>query len=50
MSLYCCEYVKQEPAPGSAKITVGIYDTGFLDWVLFASLPLFGLEGTEHMD
>ena len=25
-------------------------DTCFLDWVLFANLPRFRLEGTEHMD
>ena len=29
---------------------IGIYDTCFLDWVLFAQLPMFRLEGTEHMD
>ncbi len=29
---------------------IGIYDTIFLDWVLFANLPMFRLEGTEHMD
>ena len=29
---------------------IGIYDTCFLDWVLFAKLPMFRLEGTEHMD
>ena len=29
---------------------IGIYDTCFLDWVLFANLPMFRLEGTEHMD
>lgn len=29
---------------------IGIYDTFFLDWVLFARLPMFRLEGTEHMD
>ena len=29
---------------------VGVYDTCFLDWVLFAKLPMFRLEGTEHMD
>ena len=29
---------------------IGIYDTYFLDWVLFANLPMFRLEGTEHMD
>lgn len=28
----------------------GLCDTCFLDWVLFANLPLFRLEGTEHMD
>lgn len=31
-------------------IWIGIYDTCFLDWVLFANLPFFRLEGTEHMD
>lgn len=29
---------------------IGIYDTSFLDWVLFANMPMFRLEGTEHMD
>jgi hypothetical protein len=29
---------------------IGIYDTCFLDRVLFANLPMFRLEGTEHMD
>lgn len=29
---------------------IGLYDTCFLDWVLFANLPRFRLEGTEHMD
>ena len=29
---------------------IGIYDTCFLDWVLFANLPMFRLDGTEHMD
>lgn len=29
---------------------IGVYDTCFLDWVLFANLPEFRLEGTEHMD
>ena len=29
---------------------IGVYDTCFLDWVLFANLPVFRLEGTEHMD
>ncbi len=29
---------------------IGIYDTCFLDWILFANLPMFRLEGTEHMD
>ena len=29
---------------------IGLYDTCFLDWVLFANLPIFRLEGTEHMD
>ncbi len=29
---------------------IGMYDTFFLDWVLFANLKCFRLEGTEHMD
>ncbi len=29
---------------------IGVYDTFFLDWVLLANLPMFRLEGTEHMD
>jgi len=29
---------------------IGVYDTCFIDWVLFANLPVFRLEGTEHMD
>lgn len=29
---------------------IGVYDTFFLDWVLFANLKMFRLEGTEHMD
>ena len=29
---------------------IGIYDTCFLDWVLFANLPMFRLEGTEQKD
>lgn len=28
----------------------GMYDTFFLDWVLFANMKRFRLEGTEHMD
>ena len=31
-------------------VWIVIYDTCFLDWVLFANLPIFRLEGTEHMD
>lgn len=31
-------------------IWIGAYDTFFLDWVLFANLAMFRLEGTEHMD
>ena len=31
-------------------IWIGLYDTLFLDWVLFANLKAFRLEGTEHMD
>ena len=31
-------------------VWIGVYDTFFLDWVLFANLPIFRLEGTEHMD
>ena len=29
---------------------IGLYDTLFIDWVLFANLKFFRLEGTEHMD
>jgi hypothetical protein len=29
---------------------IGAYDTFFMDWVLFANLPMFRLQGTEHMD
>ena len=29
---------------------IGAYDTFFLDWVLFANMKMFRLEGTEHMD
>ena len=29
---------------------IGVYDTFFLDWILFANLKIFRLEGTEHMD
>lgn len=29
---------------------IGLYDTCFIDWVLFANLKIFRLEGTEHMD
>ncbi|MBR3018379.1 MAG: hypothetical protein IKH57_15105 [Clostridia bacterium] len=31
-------------------IWIGIYDTFFLDWVLFANMKCFRLPGTEHMD
>jgi len=31
-------------------VWIGVYDTCFLDWALFANLPVFRLEGTEHMD
>ncbi|MEE3450400.1 MAG: hypothetical protein VZR27_06840 [Acutalibacteraceae bacterium] len=31
-------------------VWIGAYDTFFLDWVLFANLKMFRLEGTEHMD
>ena len=31
-------------------VWIGAYDTFFLDWVLFANLRMFRLEGTEHMD
>ena len=31
-------------------VWIGLYDTLFLDWVLFANLKMFRLEGTEHMD
>lgn len=29
---------------------IGVYDTCFIDWVLFANMKMFRLEGTEHMD
>ncbi len=29
---------------------VGVWDTFFIDWVLFAKLKIFRLPGTEHMD
>ena len=29
---------------------IGAYDTFFLDWILFANIKAFRLEGTEHMD
>lgn len=29
---------------------IGVYDTFFMDWVLFANMKRFRLEGTEHMD
>lgn len=31
-------------------VYIGAYDTFFLDWVLFAKMMRFRLEGTEHMD
>jgi len=31
-------------------VWIGVYDTFFLDWVLFANMKMFRLEGTEHMD
>ena len=31
-------------------VWIGLWDTCFIDWVLFANLPMFWLEGTEHMD
>lgn len=31
-------------------VFIGAYDTFFLDWVLFANMKRFRLEGTEHMD
>jgi hypothetical protein len=31
-------------------IWIGLYDTLFIDWVLFANIKAFRLEGTEHMD
>ena len=31
-------------------IWIAVYDTFFLDWILFANLKMFRLEGTEHMD
>lgn len=31
-------------------VWIGLYDTCFIDWILFANLKMFRLEGTEHMD
>ena len=31
-------------------VWIGAYDTFFMDWVLFANMKSFRLEGTEHMD
>ena len=31
-------------------VWIGMYDTFFLDWVLFANMKYFRLPGTEHMD
>ena len=31
-------------------VWIGAYDTFFIDWVLFANIKAFRLEGTEHMD
>lgn len=31
-------------------VWIGLYDTLFIDWVLFANMKMFRLEGTEHMD
>ena len=31
-------------------VWIGAYDTFFLDWLLFANMKRFRLEGTEHMD
>lgn len=31
-------------------VWIGLYDTCFIDWVLFSNLKIFRLEGTEHMD
>ena len=31
-------------------VWIAAYDTFFMDWVLFANMKRFRLEGTEHMD
>lgn len=31
-------------------VWIGLYDTLFIDWVLFANIKKFRLPGTEHMD
>ncbi len=31
-------------------VFIGCYDTFFIDWILFANMKIFRLEGTEHMD
>ena len=35
---------------GILFLIVGAWDTFFIDWVLFANLKIFRLEGTENMD
>lgn len=35
---------------GVLFLIVGAWDTFFIDWVLFANLKIFRLEGTENMD
>lgn len=34
----------------NGMVWIGMYDTLFLDWVIFANVKVFRLEGTEHMD
>ena len=31
-------------------VWIGVCDIFFMDWVLFANMKRFRLEGTEHMD
>ncbi len=31
-------------------VWIGLYDTLFIDWILFANIKAFRLEGTEHMN
>lgn len=55
--LFICSYIAGAKTFQEGFLTtfvlmvwIGLYDTFFIDWILFANLKLFRLEGTEHMD